>query len=58
MVEKDKKYNENRIELHDDTRFFALSERGKAVDFAKQKRSYLGRCYNEKNNWIGYYVPR
>ena len=60
------KYTENRIKLNPNTAFVRLM-RGKSLlkkagenakSIAKDYHSYVGRCYNQDNEWIGYYIPR
>ena len=52
-----KKYNEKKVELKEGTKFFPANERMKALEYANSKRSYIADAYNEKREWIGYYVP-
>ena len=59
--------NENRIELRPNCTTFLfpskskdlnfLDVKKKAIQYAKEARSYVGSCYNQKGEFIGYYVP-
>ena len=48
---------ENRQILKDSTKVFGTEERDEAVEYANKINSYIGDCYDNSRNWIGYYVP-
>lgn len=54
---EDVKRTERGKKLLPNTRFFSLSERENAYQYSSQTGSYVGECFNQKGEWIGYYVP-
>ena len=52
-----RRQNQNRIELNASSRVFTLSEEKEAKEHAFHTRSYIDRCFNGYEEWVGYFVP-